>query len=143
MIIEKLSEKDVEVIRSLQSGFCDGWSENQLKSAFESGRFIVYSAKEGEEYTGFVSISTTIDDCDVETVFVKPEHRRRGVAKALIEHAQAQMVGQGIRKIFLEVRESNAPAKSLYSALGYKEISVRKNYYSDGENAVVMAKELL
>jgi cellulose biosynthesis protein BcsQ len=53
-----------------------------------------------------------------------------------------ELKNQGIEKIFLEVRKSNIPAKSLYEKIGYKEISVRKKYYSDGEDAVVMAKEI-
>ena len=48
----------------------------------------------------------------------------------------------GIEKIFLEVRASNTPARNLYIQNGYNEISIRKKYYSDNEDAIVMAKEI-
>ena len=47
----------------------------------------------------------------------------------------------GVNKIFLEVREKNAPAISLYIKNGFVKISERKNYYGD-ENAVVYIKEI-
>jgi ribosomal-protein-alanine acetyltransferase len=143
MIIQKLSALDIESILQLESGFNDGWSYNQLKSAFDGGRFSVLGIKDGESLIAFVSYSVAIDQADIETVFVSADYRRKGLAKSLIECAQTQLKDLGVNKIFLEVRENNLPARSLYSSLGYVDISVRKSYYQDGENAVVMAKELL
>ncbi len=143
MIIEKLSALDVESILQLESDFLDGWSKGQLNSAFDSGRFSVLGAKENNQLIGFVSFSITIDSADVETVFVKTEHRRKGIAKNLIDSAIKMLLDLGVKKIFLEVRQNNLPARALYQKLGFSDISVRKNYYPDGENAVVMAKELL
>lgn len=143
MTIEKLSALDVESILQLESDFLDGWSKGQLISAFDSGRFSVLGAKENNQLIGFVSFSITIDSADVETVFVKIEHRRKGIAQNLIDSAIKTLSDLNVKKIFLEVRQSNYPARSLYQKLGFSDISVRKSYYPDGENAVVMAKELL
>ncbi len=49
----------------------------------------------------------------------------------------------GIKKIFLEVRESNIPAISLYNGFGFKQVGMRKDYYEKPvENALLMLKEL-
>lgn len=143
MIEKKLSVLDIESILNLENGFLDGWNYNQLKSAFDSGRFFVIGMIDNDILIGFVSFSIAIDQADIETVFVKGDYRRQGIAKALIESAQNQMQENGVKKVFLEVREGNLPARSLYSSLGFSDISVRKKYYPDGENAVIMAKELL
>lgn len=143
MIEKKLSVLDIESILNLENGFLDGWNYNQLKSAFDSGRFFVIGMIYNDILIGFVSFSIAIDQADIETVFVKGDYRRQGIAKALIESAQNQMQEKGVKKVFLEVREGNLPARSLYSSLGFSDISVRKKYYPDGENAVIMAKELL
>ena len=79
-----------------------------------------------------VTVNLTIDS----------DYRRNGFAKALLGLLEVKLQEKNIEKIFLEVRESNLPAKNLYSTCGYKEISKRKKYYSDGEDAVIMAKEL-
>ncbi|MBQ8427157.1 MAG: ribosomal protein S18-alanine N-acetyltransferase [Clostridia bacterium] len=143
MSLVRLSANDIDIILQLESGFCDGWNFSQLKSAFDSGRFFVLGEKDGENLIAFVSYSLAMEQADIETVFVKDEFRRRGIAKTLIERAQADAKSRGVQKVFLEVRENNVPARALYTSLGYEQISVRKGYYSDGENAVIMAKELL
>lgn len=143
MSLVRLSANDVESILSLEQGFNDGWNLNQLKSAFDSGRFFVLGEKNLEGLVAFVSYSIAMEQADIETVFVKSEFRRRGLAKSLLQKAEADLIERGVKKVFLEVRNGNAPARALYGSLGYKEISVRKGYYSDGEDAVVMAKELL
>lgn len=143
MNLIKLSESDIGVILEVQKGFSDGYSENQIKSAFSSGRFHVFLAQENGENAGFICFSVAMDESDIETVFVKSEFRRRGIAKSLIKKAESFLLDLAVKKVFLEVRENNIPAKSLYQDLGYNKISVRKGYYSDGENATIMAKELL
>jgi ribosomal-protein-alanine N-acetyltransferase len=143
MIKQNLSVLDIDNILNLENGFLDGWNYNQLKSAFDSGRFFVIGMMDNDMLIGFVSFSIAIDQADIETVFVKGDYRRQGIAKALIENAQTQMQEKGVDKIFLEVRETNLPARALYNSLGFSDISVRKKYYPDGENAVIMAKELL
>lgn len=143
MIIEKLSVLDIESILQLESDFSDGWSYNQLKSAFDGNRFFVLGITENGKLIAFVSYSVAIDQADIETVLVSKQHRRKGLAKTLIESAELELKAIGVQKVFLEVRENNMPARSLYNRLGYLDISTRKSYYFDGENATVMAKELL
>lgn len=143
MKIVNLIQNDIDSILLLESGFKDGWSSNQLKSAFESGRFFAFGVKDGEHLIAFTSYSQAIDQADIETVFVREDYRRKGIAKRLLQMCEEEMKKAGVKKTFLEVRESNALARILYEKLGYKVISTRKNYYLDGENAVVMLKELL
>ena len=59
----------------------------------------------------------------------------------LIENAINELKNQDLNKVLLEVRESNLPAKNLYIKHGFEQISIRKKYYSDGENAVILIKE--
>lgn len=143
MIIKELFSSDIDTVVKVQRDFSDGWNYNQLKSAFEGGRFHILSAQDDSGYVGFLCYSVAMDESDIETVFVVSEKRRRGIAKLLIESAEKSLLKTGVNKVFLEVRESNAPARALYERLGYNFLSQRKNYYQDGENAVVMVKELL
>ena len=143
MKLVNLSVLDIDSLLELESEFSDGYSLSQLRSAFSSGRFYCLGIKEREKLIGFVCYSIAMEQADIETVFVKAEYRRLGLAKRLIESAQEQMVKQGAIKSFLEVRNSNLPARALYQGLGYTEISVRKKYYPDDEDAVIMAKDLV
>ena len=70
----------------------------------------------------------------------KQSARGKGVAKKLLSLALDNLKDSGINKIFLEVRESNFCAISLYNSLGFVKIAERKNYYGT-ETAIIMQKE--
>ena len=75
------------------------------------------------------------DEREILNLAVAPEFRRKGVARALFEHAMRNFSGD----VFLEVRESNGLAIELYKSLGFKELSRRAGYYdAPPETAIVM-----
>jgi ribosomal-protein-alanine N-acetyltransferase len=122
--------------------FSDCWTESQFLSAMDSERLIGFCLFDGERLIGFISLSKNYDDCDLDLVAVSPEYRRQGFAKLLIEKALDCAKELSLNAVFLEVRESNACAIGLYKKFAFNEIAVRKKYYPDGENAVVMKKEI-
>ena len=143
MKILDLFAHDIDRIVSLyQDNFADGWNKTMLESAFSSGRFVCIGIEEDNKLVGLVSCSTTDYDADIEGITIDKEYRRNGFAKVLLGLLETKLKEKNIEKVFLEVRESNLPAKSLYLGEGYNQINVRKKYYSDGEDAVIMAKEL-
>ena len=138
-----LCEKDVCEIEKTWHNFSDRWSEKQMLSSFNSGRFVVIGAFNVDTLVGVICCSTAIPESDLELIFVHEDYRRQGVAHTLMEKAFEALKDKGVCDMFLEVRESNLNAVKLYKDTGFNEISKRKNYYSDGETAVVMKKELL
>jgi len=79
----------------------------------------------------------------VISIAVMPEHRRMGIATALMKEALSRMAKRyGARECYLEVRVSNIPAISLYEKLGFRKDHVVRQYYLDKEDAYVMKKEL-
>lgn len=78
----------------------------------------------------------------VVSLAVLPEHRRRGIATALMKEATLNLRKEGAGECFLEVRVSNEPALELYRSLGFTEVSRLRSYYLDGEDAYVLATKL-
>ncbi len=143
MKVKNLYKKDIPFILEVyKDNFSDGWNENMLVSAFDGGRFLCIGIEEKETLLGVITVSIGIDDADIEGVVTKKAFLRKGIGKELVQSALDEIKKLKIRKVFLEVRESNAPAKSLYESFGFNFVSVRKKYYLDGENAIVMVKEL-
>lgn len=75
-------------------------------------------------------------------VAVLERHRRAGIARALLSLAAHELESRGIEEIFLEVRAANHAAIGLYHGLGYAEVSRRRAYYPDGEDAVILRRRL-
>ena len=144
---------DAQKIYEFESAsFLDGWNENQLTSSFNSGRYYSIGAIENGEIISFIGFSVSLDTADIETICTKKEFRKQGIklqgntkqgiASELILRAEKFLKGKNVNKIFLEVRESNMSAINLYKKKGFNKISERKKYYSDGEDAIIMQKEI-
>ena len=78
----------------------------------------------------------------IVSIAVLPQYRRRGIGYALVSKAMEGMRFYDARQCFLEVRVSNLPAINLYKKLGFKISKIIRGYYSDGENAYLMTREL-
>ena len=85
-------------------------------------------------------------EAEVLTLFTAPERRREGHARRLLAALDRWAAGRGVAEIFLEVAETNAPARALYAAAGYAEQGFRKDYYATPRgprvHARVMAKRV-
>ena len=92
---------------------------------------------------GHISLSIILDECQIVNVAVDPSYRRQGIGKNLVSGAISLGGSNGAKKFFLEVRKSNASAISLYNALGFLQVGVSKNHYSQPrEDAFLMNLEL-
>ena len=143
-MIEVLVPENVDQIIELQNqnNFADGWNKTMLENAFKGGNYVCFGVYENKKLIAFLGLSVSVDTCDIEDVLVDLNYRRKGFAEKLIDHAIDYAKSKNKEKVFLEVRESNLSARALYQKKGFNKISVRKNYYSDGENAVVYLREI-
>ena len=118
------------------------WSFQMLASSFESETFYGILAEDGGEIVGYGGITVAFDTADVANVAVTEAFRKSGVGSALLNELLSIAKAHGAQKAFLEVRVSNATAMALYLKHGFKGIYARTRYYSNGEDCLVMTKEL-
>ena len=146
MNIRSITPSDTAFLTSVRKDFPDAWNEEMLYSAFRAGNFYGFIAEEQTDGNifpvGFITYSMNVDTADLQDLFVLNGYRKRGIGKALVKEFIEGAENKGAQKLFLEVRESNTVAQKLYLAMGFTKLSVRKKYYSDGENAIVFIKEL-
>jgi ribosomal-protein-alanine acetyltransferase len=92
---------------------------------------------------GFAAFYRIIDEAELRNIAVDPQHFRQGVGRALIAEGRHRMLEAGAKRIFLEVRQSNAAALALYYSAGFGLHSQRKDYYRNPqEDAYVLSTEL-
>ena len=85
------------------------------------------------ENKAFLLTQQVGDETEIIDIAVDPTARGYGLATALIEHLKGQTLS-----VFLEVNEHNTPALTLYKKMGFKQISVRKKYYDNKDDALIM-----
>ncbi len=86
--------------------------------------------------TGFVLVQAVAGEAEILTLAVRPEARRGGIGRALVEAAAAQALLAGATSLWLEVAQDNAAALALYGASGFSPAGRRRGYYRSGAGAV-------
>jgi len=119
--------------------FSEPWSEKALLEETENPAAFFVAAVDGSEVLGYGGMHTVLGESYIDNIAVFPEHRGRGVGRAvtmaLVEKAKAD----GGVFITLEVRASNLPAITLYRSMGFESAGVRKRFYTEPEeDAVIM-----
>lgn len=87
----------------------------------------------------FALLRVTLDEAEVLTIATAPEHRRKGLARAVLAQAETAAQALGAAVIFLEVAEDNDAARALYAQAGYAQIGRRPGYYLPKDAAPVAA----
>lgn len=122
-----------------EASFPQGWDADALARLLDSPTMVGWVAtREGGngKPLGFVLTRVTGDEAEIITIATDPAARNRGIGRALMGHVVRQLQGDRVRRLFLEVSEENAAALSLYRALGFRQVGVRKAYYaSHGERS--------
>ena len=120
------------------------WSASQYKEEFSSPtRHFVVAVDADQNIIGYAGVfAPGATEADILTVGVVPEHRGKGIAKALMALITNWAIEQGTTAMMLEVKTDNLQAIGLYESLGYSTLNVRKDYFGTGLDALVMRKEL-
>ena len=127
-----MAETDCEQTEILMKEcFSVTWSVDALKEMFHTKGYCSFLAKEETEVIGYIGMKVVLDEADITNVAVLPAYRKKGIARKLLQQLLDEARQQGIYSIYLEVRDSNAAAITLYKHAGFKEVGQRKNYYDN------------
>jgi [ribosomal protein S18]-alanine N-acetyltransferase len=117
--------------------FADPWSTQDFRDCVSFALFLI--AEEQGEIAGYVVALEAADEGEILNLAVGEGGRRRGLGRALVEAIVSALSERGVREVYLEVRESNAAARALYAAFGFKDVGRRKAYYRRPvEDAIVL-----
>ncbi len=116
----------------------DAWQQNTLRSVLNEARYLILII---ENY-GYLLSWSAAGAAEIERVGVLPAQRSHGVGAQLVREAITALTNRGAREIWLEVRAGNEAARALYLKCGFEESGVRRGYYDDGEDAILMKREI-
>lgn len=118
------------------------WTEDQwLRELMEPQRPVV-GWRQGEHLLALASAWLVVDELHITAVAVHPDHRRRGLGRRVVEGLLLVGRAAGAARATLEVSLANGAARALYASLGFREVAVRRAYYSNGDDALIVWREM-
>ena len=91
---------------------------------------------------GFAGILKIIDEVNIMNIVVRKDKRNEGIGSKLLDEIFKIAKQQKAQSITLEVNENNLPAIKLYQKFSFEQVGLRKKYYRNTDNAVIMSVEL-
>ncbi|MGC1449700.1 MAG: ribosomal protein S18-alanine N-acetyltransferase [Candidatus Sulfotelmatobacter sp.] len=159
MHIRPATVADIAFLMSLerQSATAGHWSEQQYREAFRTegvGRLVLVAddspamASESSPRTsahilGFLVAHHLAPEWELENIVVTSAARRKGLGQRLLDALLTAARETHSSAVFLEVRESNAPARTLYEKGGFAQSGRRKSYYTDPQEDAVLYRRIL
>ena len=141
--IFKMLPNDLEEIKqNLQTDFDNFWNFEIFKEELVNNNSIYLVLKYENEIVAFGGIKIILDEADIMNIVTKKDKRNLGFAGLLLNELINLGKKKNCKTITLEVNENNLPAIKLYKNFNFKEVGKRKNYYKNGDTAILMTLEL-
>lgn len=139
LVVESMAEIHLEDVVEINNlSLTTPWSFESLKGELEN-KFCKYIVvKKAGTLIGYAGLWLIIDEAHITNVAIHPDYRGIGASNALMDGIIKICTDFNIPSITLEVRESNIVARNLYSKYNFVVEGLRKNYYDDNENAIIM-----
>ena len=123
-----------EVVAIERNSSNSPWPTEHFRSSLENSHNLSYALMLGDKLIGYVIATLAIDSADILNIAIDSGCQRQGYATKLLRHLVNEFSENGAKEVFLEVRVSNNGAINFYNSQGFKQISVRKNYYMKNSN---------
>ena len=148
--IDPMREEDLDDVLAIEkASFPNPWSRHAFLHELRENRvaalWVARPAGVGLDLPvlAYLCLWVVADEVHVTNLAVHPAHRRQGIGRQILGELLRRYRGQGAVRAGLEVRLSNAEARQLYEAFGFKVVGMRRGYYFDtGEDALVMEADL-
>ncbi|MFA5113795.1 MAG: ribosomal protein S18-alanine N-acetyltransferase [Candidatus Margulisiibacteriota bacterium] len=132
IMITPMKDKDIPAVVEIEAL---SFKYPKPEAVFREDEHKYLVARDEQKIVGYIGIEKILDEVHIINMAVHPGYRGQGVGNRLMQH-----VLNDEEVFFLEVRVSNESAKKIYERYGFKVINTRKEYYADGEDALVMRR---
>lgn len=140
-----MMQADVDAVLSIELAVqAYPWTRGNFTDALNSG-YVCRVDEEHGEIRGYVMLRPLVDEAEMLNIGVAAGQQRKGFGHTMLTGMLDVARAKQLRRVFLEVRPSNAAAIALYRSAGFSEIGLRRDYYQSAngsEDAIMMACEL-
>lgn len=123
--------------------FSDPWTAAGIRETIQYETARAFVAEDQDQIVGYVMARISGEEGEILDLAVRPELRRRGIGRQLLLSVWNALGSEGVRELYLEVRESNRAAIELYRGHGFRPVGLRPRYYRNpAEDAIVLRAAL-
>tara|TARA_S200000501_G_scaffold236149_1_gene221427 strand:+ start:1179 stop:1610 length:432 start_codon:yes stop_codon:yes gene_type:complete len=140
--IKELDHKELEACFELDSNTVCLWTKRQWETELNKQGVKVVAILFKKKIIGIYVVHLIIDEAQINYFSIKQKFRRKGYGSHLMYHLINKCEELNIKKLLLEVSETNSIAEAFYSKFSFLSVGTRKNYYRNGTNAVLKEKIL-
>jgi len=141
LLLRKMTVDDIPAVVDLDhKSFSLPWPERSFRFELtDNPASRCWVAEVDGSVVGMIVVWLIVDEAHVATLATHPDYRRQGIGRRLLAYALRQLMQDGARSSFLEVRASNLAAQEMYRKFGYEAKGRRRHYYRDNdEDAILM-----
>lgn len=130
-----------QIMKIEREAFPDPWPASGFRDLMSQSR-THWIIGDGHTVGGYLMTQWVLDEIHILNIAVNKAYRRTGIGSKLLEFLFERGSRRGMIDLYLEVRTGNVPAQNFYERFGFSRLSIRKRYYPDGEDAVIMHRRL-
>ena len=140
--IKQINEKDIDICYELDSKTLSLWTKKQWANEFKKKDTKIIGLIIVNLVIGICVFQIVLDEAQINYFVVNPKFRKRGFGSYLMRYLIKQCEKSNLKKLILEVSNSNLTAEKFYSRFDFFTVGIRKNYYKDGSDAILKEKKL-
>ena len=140
--IKQINKKDIDLCYELDSNTISLWSKEQWTNEFKKDGTKIFGLLIKNFVIGICVIQVVLDEAQINYFVVNKKFRKKGFGSYLMNYLIKKCEKLNLKKLLLEVSQSNVTAERFYSRFDFSTVGIRKNYYKDGSHALLKEKKL-
>ena len=140
--IKQINEKDFNLCCELDSNTISLWTKNQWANEFKKEGTEIFGLSIKNIVIGICVFQVVVDEAQINYFAIDQKFRERGFGSHLMSFLIERCEELNLKKLLLEVSQSNITAERFYSRFDFSTVGMRKNYYKDGSHALIKEKNL-
>ena len=142
IFIKQINYKDIDLCYELDSNTISLWSKEQWANEFKKDGTKIFGLLIKNLVIGICVFQVVLDEAQINYFVVNKKFRKKGFGSYLMSYLINKCEKLNLKKLLLEVSQSNFTAERFYSRFDFSTVGVRKNYYKDGSHALLKEKKL-
>ena len=142
LFIKQINGKDVDLCYELDAETISLWSKKQWANEFKKEGTKIFGLLITNFVIGICAFQIVLDEAQINYFVVSKKFRKKGYGSYLLSYLIIKCEKLNLKKILLEVSQSNVAAERFYAHFDFSTVGIRKNYYKDGSHALLKEKKL-